>query len=56
MGLSSRLNKEFLHSVSVEGYGILGKDYGNIHDQIRRHNELMYGTAHLLGKHWVNGK
>ncbi|KAF4801771.1 Dynamin-like 120 kDa protein, mitochondrial [Turdus rufiventris] len=34
-------------------YGIWREDYGNIHDQIKRHNELMYEPAYLLGKYGV---
>lgn len=47
--------KNFL-ILSMKFYGIWWKDYGNIHDQIKRHKELMYEPAYLLGKHRVNGK
>lgn len=47
--------KNFL-ILSVKFYGMWREDYGNIHDKIKRRNELMYEPAYLLGKHGVNGK
>lgn len=36
--------------------GLWVGDYGNIHDSVEKHNELMFEIVHLLSKHWVNGK
>lgn len=40
----------------TETDGLWVGDYGNIHDSIKKHNELMFEIVHLLSKHWINGK
>lgn len=35
----------------TETGGLWVGDYGNIHDLIKKHNELMFEIVHLLSKH-----
>ena len=55
--VSSHLKKRKKEGTSfTETDDLLVGDYGNIHDSIKKHNELMFEIVHLLSKHWVNGK
>ena len=56
MGVKSSKEKKKEKELHSETDGLWVGDYGNIHDSIKKHNELMFEIVHLLSKQWINGK